>query len=162
MTPIMTGRASRFRITFTLLVSTSNQLVKNRYEWTCARTPEWSSVEQSLRVRAVGCWGGECDVIGKKVTDGGALSINGRGAAQMGSAQRRWVWIVGRSGGMEGSGRWLLDSDTETNIRDRSCTQCQLPSRRGVPGQLRKAAIPTSTGPAGSTIAIKDVHSSKA
>ena len=82
----------------------------------------------------------------------------------MGSAQRSapGVWIVVRRGGTRGSERWLLDSDTETNIRDRACTQRQSPGRRGIPGQSRKACKPTSTGPAGSVISLKDVHLKKA
>ena len=56
----------------------------------------------------------------------------------------------------------LLSNGNETTVRDRSCTHRQSLGRRGVPGQLWKAAPPMSTGPAGSVISLRDVHPKKA
>ena len=59
-----------------------------------------------------------------------------------------------------GKGSGLLDNDNEAK-HPRSllhCTQRQSLGHHGVPARLGKASIPTSTGPAGSVISLKDLR----
>ena len=99
-----------------------------------------SAPDGSVALCAIVCWGGECGVIINKVADLAPEVDPSRteGLLRWGSAQPRGV-DGGQRDLRRGSGRRLLDNDSETNIRDCCCTQRQSPGRRGVPGQLLKA-----------------------